>query len=215
MKAAPSASSRLIRQVGIYAPRGPEVHPARRRHAALLPRGAGRPDPRRGHHRGGLDGVVHRRRHRLLELRHAHDSVLHVLLDVRLPAHRRHGLGLRRFARQGFPDGRHRRAHHPCWAKACSTRTATPSACRARCPPASPTIPPSPTSSRSSLQDGIRRMYEEDETSSTTSPCTTKTMPCPRCPRACSEGILRGHVQVRPAPKAARPRRSSSAAVRS
>ena len=40
------------------------------------------------------------------------DSLLHVLLHVRLPAHRRHGLGLRRLARQGLPHGRHRRPHH-------------------------------------------------------------------------------------------------------
>ena len=40
----------------------------RSRHAALLPRGEGRPDPRGGHHRGRLDVVVHRRRH---GLRHA------------------------------------------------------------------------------------------------------------------------------------------------
>ena len=89
-----------IRQVGIYAPEGQKYKPARRRHAALLPRRERRPDPRRRHHRSRLHGLVHRRRHRLLQLPRAHDSLLHVLLDVRLPAHRRHGLGLRRLARQ-------------------------------------------------------------------------------------------------------------------
>ena len=49
-------------------------------------------------------------------LRHApgaDDPVLHLLLDVRLPAHRRPGLGLRRRARPRLPARRHRRAHHP------------------------------------------------------------------------------------------------------
>ncbi len=41
------------------------------------------------------------------------DSVLHVLLHVRIPARGRSHLGLRRRARQRFPDGRHRRPHHP------------------------------------------------------------------------------------------------------
>ena len=42
----------------------------------------------------------------------ADDSLLHLLLDVRIPAHRRHDLGLCRRPRQGLPDGRHRRPHH-------------------------------------------------------------------------------------------------------
>ena len=44
--------------------------------------------------------------------RHADDPVLHLLLDVRLPAHRRSGLGGGRHARARLPAGRHRRAHH-------------------------------------------------------------------------------------------------------
>ena len=49
-------------------------------------------------------GVLHPRR--------AHDPVLHLLLDVRVPAHRRLDLGDGRPARPRLPDRRHRRAHH-------------------------------------------------------------------------------------------------------
>ena len=59
-----------------------------------------------------VDGVVHRGRHGLRQLRRADDSVLHLLLDVRIPARRRPDLGVRRCARQGLPDGRHGRPHH-------------------------------------------------------------------------------------------------------
>ena len=73
---------------------GPEVSAARHGHAAVLPRGAGRADSGRRHYRGRLDGVVYRRGHGVRELQGADDSLLHVLLDVRIPAHRRHGVGL-------------------------------------------------------------------------------------------------------------------------
>ena len=39
------------------------------------------------------------------------DSLLHVLLDVWISAHRRHGVGVCGLARQGLPDGRHGRTH--------------------------------------------------------------------------------------------------------
>ena len=43
---------------------------------------------------------------------HPDDPVLHLLLDVRVPAHRRPGLGGRRLAGPRLPGRRHRRAHH-------------------------------------------------------------------------------------------------------
>ena len=56
--------------------------------------------------------------------RPADAAVLHLLLDVRLPARRRPDLGRRRPARARLPVRRHRRAA-PRWAaRACSTRTA-------------------------------------------------------------------------------------------
>ena len=104
---------------------GPALRAGGQEVAALLQRDEGRPDPRRGHHRGGLDGFVRGGGHVLRDARPAHGAVLHLLLDVRLPAHRR-------------PDvagGRYAGARASCWAppraaprstaKACSTRTAT------------------------------------------------------------------------------------------
>ena len=93
-------------------PARPALHAGRQGAAALLPGEGGRADPGGGHHRGRRHGRLHRRRHLLRRPRRADDPVLHLLLDVRLPAHRRPGLGLRRRPRPRLPDGRHRRAHH-------------------------------------------------------------------------------------------------------
>ena len=57
--------------------------------------------------------------------RRADDPVLHLLLDVRLPADRRPGLGGRRHARPRLPDRRRRPGAPRSTARACSTRTAT------------------------------------------------------------------------------------------
>ncbi len=67
---------------------GTALQTARPGHAALLPRSQRRADAGRRNHRSRLHGIVHRRRHRVLELSRAHDSLLYVLLDVRLPARR-------------------------------------------------------------------------------------------------------------------------------
>ena len=102
----------LFRQFGIYSHSGQLYEPVDSDTRALLPRGQRRADPRRGHHRGRLDGVVHRRRHGPFQPRREHDPVLHLLLDVRLPADRRPDLGGRRHALPRLPAGRHRRPHH-------------------------------------------------------------------------------------------------------
>ena len=91
---------------------GPALHAGRFRPAHVLPRGQEGPDARRGHQRGGLDLLVDRGRHGLREPRHAHGAVLHLLLDVRLPARRRLLLGRGRPAHARLPVGRHRRPHH-------------------------------------------------------------------------------------------------------
>ena len=57
-------------------------------------------------HRGGIDGVIYRGGHSVLELRRTVDSLLHVLLDVRLPADRRYGMGVCGLSRgKGFLMG--------------------------------------------------------------------------------------------------------------
>ena len=75
-----------IQQVGIYATRGTEVQAARCGHAAVVPRGKGRADPGGRDHGSGCDGVVHGGRDGVLDLQGADDSLLYVLLDVRIPA---------------------------------------------------------------------------------------------------------------------------------
>ena len=69
------------------------------------------PDAPRGHLRGRRDGVGDRRGVDVLDPRRAHDPVLHLLLDVRLPAHRRLDLGDGRPARPRLPDRSHRGAY--------------------------------------------------------------------------------------------------------
>ena len=102
-------------------------------HAALLQGSQGRADPRGRDQRGGLDLVVHRRRQRLRHARRQHDSVLHLLLDVRDAARRRPGVGRGRHAHARVPARRHRRAARRWRAKGCSTRTATATCWRWPC----------------------------------------------------------------------------------
>src|SRR5690606_8923551 len=90
----------------------PAVHAGRQGPGDVLSRGQEGPDPQRGHQRSRRHVQLDRCGHRLQHLQPAHAAVLHLLLDVRLPAHRRSGLGRRRQPRQGLPDRRHRRAHH-------------------------------------------------------------------------------------------------------
>ena len=74
---------------------GPALQTRRLRDAPLLQGGERRPDPRGGHHRSRVDGVVHGGGDGVRQLRRADDAVLHLLLDVRLPADRRSDLGVR------------------------------------------------------------------------------------------------------------------------
>ena len=108
--------------------------------------------------------------HGVRHARRAHDPVLHLLLDVRLPAHRRPDVGARR------PDGPRASCSAPppaaprSTARACSTRTATRRCSPRRTRRASPTTRRGRTRSRHIVQDGLRRMYGERaaRTSSTT-----------------------------------------------
>ena len=92
------------------------VRGRRPRPAAVLQGVDDRADPARGDLRGRLDGVADRGRVVLRHARDADDPVLHLLLDVRLPAHRRPVLAARRPARprlrprrDGGTDDAHRR----------------------------------------------------------------------------------------------------------
>ena len=88
-------------------PQRPALHLGGRRADAGLQGKRGRAYPARGHQRGRLGGVVHRRRHVVLHAQRADDPDLHLLFDVRVPAHRRRLLG------GGRPDGPRLRARAP------------------------------------------------------------------------------------------------------
>ena len=92
---------------------GPALRARGLRHDRLLPRGSERPDPAGGNQRGGRAVVVDRGGHVLREPRPADAALLHLLLDVRLPARGRSDLGRGRLAHARLPARRHGRTHDP------------------------------------------------------------------------------------------------------
>ena len=140
---------------------------------------------------------LHRRRHVVRDARRADDPVLHLLLDVRLPADRRPGLGVRGPARARVHDRRHRR----------------PDDADRRGPPARRRPQPHPRLDRARgprLRPGVRLRAGRRScatassgctttarTSSTTSPSTTRTTPSPPKPDGVDEGIVRGPLPLR------------------
>ena len=142
---------------------GPALQAARSGHAAVLPRGERRPDPRGRHHRSRFDGVVHRVGYVVLELQRRHDSVLHLLLDVRLPAHRRHGVGVRRRARQRLPDGRVPPAARRCSGEGLQHQDGHSLVLASTVPTCHAYDPAYVYEIAVIVQDGMRRMYEANE----------------------------------------------------
>ena len=102
----------LVPVVEDLQPPWPAVHRRRRRLDAGLQGERNRPDPARGHQRGRLGGVVHRGRHVVCDTQRADDPDLHLLFDVRVPAHRRRAVGRGRPDGARFPARGHRGAHH-------------------------------------------------------------------------------------------------------
>ena len=92
-----------------------------------------------------------------------HDSVLHLLLDVRLPADRRPDLGRRRLRVPRASCSAAPPAAPRSPAKGCSTRTATATCSRTRCRTVIAYDPAFAYEIAVIVQDGIRRMYEEGE----------------------------------------------------
>ena len=189
----------LFRQVGIYSQRRPDVRAGRHGHAPLLQGSEGRPDPRRGHHRGRIDVVVHRRRHGLRDARREHDSVLHLLLDVRVPARRgsssgppptRASAGSCSAAR---PGGRRWRA------RGCSIRTATATCTRCAIPNCLSYDPAFAYEIAVIIQDGIRRMYVEQESVFYYLTVMNEQYAMPEAPPNCREGILKGMYRFKAA----------------
>ena len=96
----------MFRQVGIYAPSG-QLYDAATMPISWLTTGRkSRADPAGGDHRGGVDCRPGSPPGPLRQPRRQHDPILHLLLDVRLPADRRSDLGGGRHAGQGLSDGR-------------------------------------------------------------------------------------------------------------
>ena len=126
-------------------PARPALHARGRRPAHVLQGEQGRPDPAGGHQRGRRHVRLDRRGDVVLDARRADDPLLHLLLDVRLPAHRRPRVGGRRHALARLPARRHRRTHDAERRRACSTRTATRRSSPRRSPTACPTTRRSPT----------------------------------------------------------------------
>ena len=120
-----SAWRGMFRQLGIFSQVGQLYQPRGRRAADVLPRGQARPDPPGGDQRAGRVLVVDRRGDLVRQPRRADGPVLHLLLDVRLPARRRPRVGggrqrARAASCSAAPPGARRST-----ARACSTRTAT------------------------------------------------------------------------------------------
>ena len=102
----------LFRQYGIYASRGQLYKPVDAENFLFYKETRDGQILEEGITEAGSMASFTAVRHSLRQLRRADDSLLHLLFDVRLPAHRRSHLGLRRFSRQGLPDGWHGRTHH-------------------------------------------------------------------------------------------------------
>ena len=96
----------------IYSPHGQRYTSVDRELFLSYKESTDRADPARGHQRGRLGRLVHRRRHVVRHPRRADDPDVHLLLDVRVPAHRRRALGGRRPDGAGLPARRHRRPDH-------------------------------------------------------------------------------------------------------
>ena len=131
--------------------------------------------------------------------RHQHDSVLHLLFDVRLPARRRPDLGRRRLASARLPARRARPGARRWPAKACSIRTATATSSRCRCPTASPTIRRTPTSSPSSFRTASGACTGTRRASSITSP-SEREVPASADAGGCARGHSEGMYRLTTAP---------------
>ena len=138
----------MFRQLGIYSPMGQLYTPQDADQLMLLQGEQGRPGAAGGHQRGRRDGRLDRRGDVLLGARRADDPVLHLLLDVRLPAGRRPRLGRRRQPGARLPARRHRRADDAERRGAAARGRPQPHPRRRPSRTASPTTRPSATRSR-------------------------------------------------------------------
>ncbi len=118
------------------------------------------PDPAGRHQRGRRDVVLDRGGDVVQHQQRADDPVLHLLLDVRLPARRRPGLGRRRHALARLPARRHRRAHHAQRRGPAARGRPQPRAGGHHPELRLATTRPSRYEVAVIMQDGLRRMYQ-------------------------------------------------------
>ena len=149
-------------------PGRPALPAGGRQPADVLPGGAGRPDAAGGHQRGRGDGLLDRRGHRVQHQRHRDDPVLHLLLDVRLPAGDGPDLGGRGLAGARLPARRDGRADHAQRRGPAARGRAQPRCSPRSCRTACPTTPRTPTRSRSSSTTGCGGCWASRRTCSST-----------------------------------------------
>ena len=141
-------------------------------------------------------------RHVVRDPRPADDPVLHLLLDVRLPAHRRPDVGVRRRARPRLPARRHGGSHDAQRRGPAARGRPQPHPRLDDPEPARATTRPSPTSWRRSCATASSGCTARSpRTSSTTSRSTTRTTRCRSRPEGLTdEEILRGLYRYAAAP---------------
>ena len=128
------------------------------------------------------------------------DPVLHLLLDVRLPADRRPDLGARRRARPRLPDGRDRRPDDARPARASSTTTATRHLLASTVPNCRAYDPAFAYELAAIVRDGIERMYAKGEDVFYYVTLYNENYAQPPKPEGVDEGIIRGLYRLREAP---------------
>ena len=189
----------LFRQVGIYAHAGQQYEPVD--HATLLSyrEAEGRPGARGRDYRGGVDGVVHRRRHRPRHARYQHDSVLHLLLDVRVPTGGRPDLGRCRLPVPRLSARRHGAGRTTLAGEGLQHQDGQSHLLAYLVPNLLAYDPAYAYELAVIIEDGIRRMYVEGE--SVFYHLTVENQPygMPKMPDGAREGILRGLYRLRPA----------------
>ena len=201
----------LFKEVGIYAPHGQLYEPvdsepgavttARRRTARSSRRASPRP----------ARGFVPGRGHHLRHARRADDAVLHVLLDVRLPACRRPALGVRRRAGPRLPARRHGRPHDAERRGAAARGRPQPCCSPRPSRTAGPTIRRSPTRPRSSSRDGLRRMSRTSEDVFYYLALYNENYVMPALPEGSATGHRGRDLPLRPGSEAGQGRASSDA----
>jgi hypothetical protein len=102
----------LFRQLGIYAPEGQKYTPVDKDQVMYYREDKAGQILQEGINEAGGMWPAGSPRHVVLDEQPHHGAVLHLLLDVRLPARRRPGLGGRRHAGARLPARRHRGPHH-------------------------------------------------------------------------------------------------------